>query len=175
MIEFQGKFDSSVANALNRRVFKKLWWIFVICSLIFAVIGILLVAFPEDFSDLVLGVVLMCFGALFTPLVLVLTKSMQKKQNATMNILSPDTTQIFQFYPDKLVITQRKGDEYEAMTSAKYSYLYKVEETSTTYFMFISKVQSHVVNKADLVQGTIEELNEILAANLGSKFTRMKK
>ena len=174
MIEFQGRFDSSAASALNKRVFKKLWWIFVICSLVFVVIGTLLVVFPEDLSDTVLGVVLICFGALFTPLVLWFSKRIQKKQNETMHILSPDTLQIFQFYPDKLVITQRKGDEYEGITTAKYSYLFKVEETATTYFLFISKVQSHVVNKADLVQGTIEELNEIFIRNIGPKFTRTK-
>ena len=174
MIEFQGKFDSSASGALNKRVFKKLWWLFVLCSLSFAVVGILGIAFAEDFSDLVLGVSLIGFGVLFTPLVMLLTKVIQKKQNESMNILGPDTVQIFQFYPDKLVITQRKGEEYEAMTTAKYSYLYKVEETPSHYFLFISRVQSHVVNKADLTQGTIEELNGILANNLGYKFKKMK-
>ena len=174
MIEFQGKFDSSASTALNKRVFKKLWWLFVLCSLFLAVIGILGIVFAEDSDDAVLGAILIGFGVLFTPLVMLLTKAIQKKQNESMNILSPDTVQVFQFYPDKLVITQRKGDEYEAMTTAKYSYLYKVEETPSTYFLFISKVQSHVVNKADLTQGTIEELNGILATNLGYKFKKMK-
>ena len=91
-----------------------------------------------------------------------------------MNILSSDTVEVFQFYPDKLVITQRKGDEYEAITTAKYSYLYKVEETVSTYFLFISKVQSHVVNKSDLTQGTLAELNSILASNLGPKFRQVR-
>ena len=174
MIEFQGRFDSNSTTALNRRVFKKLWWLFVICSLTLGLVGILLVAFPEDFSDIILGVLLMCFGALFTPFVILLTKLIQKKQNQSMNILSPDTVQVFQFYPDKLIITQRKGDEYEAMTTAKYSYLYKVEETVSNYFLYISKVQSHVVNKADLTQGTLGDLNEILKANLGDKFKQVK-
>ena len=174
MIEFQGRFDSNIATALNKRVFKKNWWVFVLCTLVFAGIGALLAVFAEDFSDLVLGVILICFGVLFTPLVLIISNRSQKKMNNSMNILSPDTTQIFQFYPDRLVITQRKGDEYEAMTSAKYSYLFSVEETAATYFLFISKVQSHVVNKADITQGTIEELNGIFASNLGPKFKKMK-
>ena len=174
MIEFQGRFDSSTSYALNKRVFKKLWWLFVLCSLFLVAMGSLGIVFAEDFSDVVLGAILIVLGALFTPLVMALTKKIQKKQNESMNILSPDTVQIFQFYPDKLVITQRKGEEYEAMTTAKYSYLYKVEETDSTYFLFISRVQSHVVNKADLTQGTIEELNAIFASNLGYKFKKMK-
>ena len=174
MIEFQGRFDSSVSTAINRRSFKKLWWLFILCSVALAGTGILLVAFAEDVSDTILGIILICFGAMFAPLVKLLTNSMQKKLNKSMNILSSDTVQIFQFYPDKLVITQRKGDEYEATTTAKYSYLYKVEETVSTYFLFISKMQSHVVNKADLTEGTLGDLNEILKANLGDKFKQVK-
>ena len=170
MIEFQGKFDSIVADSINKRTFKKLWWLFALCSLAFILLGALSVTFSEDQSDTVLGIVFICFGVLFTPLVLLLTKVLQKGLNKSMPILSADTAQIFQFYPDKIVITQRKGEEYEATTTAKYSYLYRVEETPDNYFLFISKVQSHVVNKADLVQGTIEELNAILASNLGTKF-----
>ena len=174
MIEFQGRFDSNVSTAINRRAFKKLWWLFIVCSVILVGTGILLAAFAEDLSDTILGMVLICFGILFAPFVKLLTNSMQKRLNKSMNILSPDTVQIFQFYPDKLVITQRKGDEYEATTTAKYSYLYKVEETVSTYFLFISKMQSHVVNKADLTQGTLGDLNKILTANLGAKFRQVK-
>lgn len=174
MIEFEGRFDSSVPTALNRRAFKKLWWLFILCSVALIGTGILLVVFAEDISDTILGNVLICFGVSFTPLVKLITYFLQKKLNNSMNILSPDTVQIFQFYPDKLVITQRKGDEYEATTTAKYSYLYKVEETVSTYFLFISKMQSHVVNKADLKEGTLGDLNEILKTNLGAKFRQVK-
>lgn len=174
MIEFQGRFDSNSANALNRRVLKKLWWLLLICSAAFVVMGVLFAVFAEDLSDTILGIMLACFGVLFAPLVKVLSKSSQNKLNKTMSILSSDTIQIFQFYPDKLVITQRKGDEYEGITTAKYSYLYKVEETVSTYFLYISKAQSHVVNKADLTSGTLGDLNEILKTNLGAKFVQVK-
>ena len=174
MIEFQGKFDSNVADSINKRSFKKLWWLFVLCSLVFILLGAVIAVFAEDTSDMVLGILLICFGVLFTPLVMLLTKGLQKKLNKSMPILSPDTVEIYQFYPDKLIITQRKGDEYEAMTTAKYSYLYKVEETVSTYFLYISKAQMHVVNKADLTQGTLAELNSILAFNLGPKYRQVK-
>ncbi len=88
--------------------------------------------------------------------------------------MSPDTVQTYQFYPDKIIITQQNGDNYNATTTTDYSSLYKVEETADCYFLYISKVQSHVVNKADLKQGTIEELNVILHAGLGSKFKSLK-
>ena len=174
MIEFQGRFDSSNADALNKRAFKKMWWLFIICAVALAGTGIFIVVLAEDYSDTVAGIILISFGVLFAPLVKLLTNLIQKRMNKSMNILSSDTVQVYQFFPDKLVITQRKGDEYEATTTAKYSYLYKVGETATTYFLFVSKMQSHVVNKSDLTQGTLEELNGILYTNLGTKFKKLK-
>ncbi len=91
-----------------------------------------------------------------------------------MHILSSDTVETYQFYPDKLVITQKKGNEFEAITTTRYSYLYSVDETADRYFLRISKSQSHVVNKADLTQGSIPELNVILHANLGEKFKSLQ-
>ena len=170
MVEFQGKFDSNVTNTLNNRQFKKVWWLFVISSILFVGIGVAAVLMPEDNSDKVYGIVMIVFGVMFTPLVILLTKLLQKNVNKSMHILSGDTTETYQFYPDKLIIRQCKGEEFEAITTTRYSYLYMVEETRYTYFLRISKMQSHVVNKADLTQGTIEELNAILSSNLGLRF-----
>lgn len=174
MIEFVGKFDGNAANSATKMQVKKLWWLYALISLLFIIMGIFGVVLPKDNSDIVFGVVMLVFGVLFTPLCLLLTKLLQKNLNKSMSVLSSDTVETYQFFPDRLIITQRKGDDYEATTSTKYSYLYKVEETPTHYFMKISKVQMHVVKKADLTQGTIEELNEILASNLGIKFKAAK-
>ena len=174
MIEFVGKFDGNAANSVTKRQIKKLWWAYALFSLIFFGVGVLGVLMPEDNSDITFGIVMMVFGVLFTPLCLLVTKLMQNNLNKSMHVLSSETVETYQFFPDKLIISQRKGEEFEAVTTAQYSYLYKVEETRTQYFMKISKVQSHVVNKADLTQGTIEELNAIFANNLGIKFKAAK-
>ena len=174
MIEFQGKFDDNVTKNLNNHTFKKLWWMFVLFSAIFIFLGVIGILFREDNEDLTYGIFMIVFGLLFTPLVFLITKFMQKKLNKSMHVLSSNTIETYQFYPDKLVIIQRKWDEYESITNANYSYLYKVEETRDCYFLRISKMQSHVVNKADITQGTIEELNEIFSANLGERFKAFK-
>lgn len=182
MIEFRGKFDESVSNNLNNRVLKKFWWVFALVSvlLIFLCTVTLLIAIDEG-EDLFNGIYLISFGVLFFPLVFLLTKIVQKFVNKSMSIMSSDTSETFQFYPDRLIITQKKQaygaevSEYESTTSATYAYLYSAEETCDRYFLRISRMQSHVVNKKDLTEGTIEELNEILAENLGQKFKRKKK
>lgn len=180
MVEFQGKFDASITKSMNKHTFKKLWWLLTLCSLIFILIGVVDIICREDSSDLIFGIIFTAFGVLFVPLVFLLTKILQNIQNKSMSVMSSDTTETYQFYPDRLIITQvkkRDGEEdieYEATTNARYSYLYRVEETREGYFMRISKMQTHVVNKSDLTQGTIEELNDILRSNLGLRFKRLK-
>lgn len=180
MIEFQGKLDSSVTNSINKHTFKKLWWLFVLFSAVFVALGAMGIIVHEDISDLIASLFLIIIGVLFTPLVLLISKPTQKRLDKSMSVLSSDTTQTFQFYPDKIIVMQEKKrageeeSEYSAMTTAKYSYFYKVEETRDNYFLRISRVQYHVVNKCDLKQGTLEELNSILSSNLGARFKGLR-
>lgn len=178
MVEFQGKFDESKTKNMNNQTFKKLWWLFLLVSVLCVCLGVVGILVREDESDLAYGITLIVLGVLFTPFVLLGTALAQKNLNKSMHILSPDTTETYQFYPDRLIITQRKqksGEEveYEAVTNTRYSYLFKVEETRDRYFLRISKAQAHIVNKSDLTQGTIEELNAILTEKLGVKFKKM--
>lgn len=180
MVEFQGKFDESVTKSLNKRAFRKMWWLFALFSVLFICLGVVGIVFREDGEDLSYGISLIAFGVLFAPAVFLLTKVLQKRVDKSLSVMSSDTTETFQFYPDRLIIIQRKtraGEEeceFESTTNTRYSYLYKVEETRDTYFLRISKMQSHVVNKSDLKQGTIEELNAILSSNLGLRFKGIK-
>lgn len=172
MVEFRFKFDSSTTAALNKNTFKKMWWFFLLFSLIFVGLGALSVAAPEDKGDLIYGIIMITFGVLFTPLVLLLTKIMQKSLDKSMSIMSSDTESIFTFEENKVTIEQIKGEDYYAKTVTSYNYFYKVTEDANTYFLYISKMQSHVVHKNALTQGTLEELNSYLQKNLGEKFKR---
>lgn len=180
MIEFQGKLDSNATNSINKHALKKLWWMIVLFSVVFILIGVVGILYREDDTDIGFGIIMIAFGVLFYPLVLLFTKITQKNLDKSMSVLSSDTTQTFQFYPDKIIITQEKKrfgeeeSEYLATTTAKYSYFYKVEETRGNYFLRISRVQYHVVNKCDLKQGTLEELNSILSSNLGARFKGLR-
>ena len=170
MIEFCGKFDARLSRRTITRQIQKMWWLYLIFSLLFVIVGVLAIIMPEDSSDLTFGVVMIVFGLLFSPFCILLSIAIQKGLDRSMSILSDNTLQTFQFYPDKFVISMAKGDDYQSVTRAKYSYLFRVEETKDCYFLRISRTQTHVVKKSDLTQGTLAELNSILQAALGAKF-----
>ena len=141
-------------------------------SVVLIALGILGVTFPEDDGDLYFGIFMISFGVLFTPMTLLITILLQKSENKSSTVLSSETEEVLFFDADKITITQQKGDEFTSVTTAKYSYLYKVIENKQYYFLYISKMQSHVVDKTSLVQGTLDELNFYLMSNLGARFRR---
>ncbi len=174
MVEFRSKFDGRQNTALINRTFKKLLWLFVVLSTVIIVMGIVAVAVPEDQSDVGLGIAVIVFGVLITPLGYFLSRFMQRSNNKASMFISPDTEEIYTFDEEYITITQKKGDEFFATSKAKYSYIHKAYEDKKFYYLYISKVQSHVIEKSSLTQGTLEELSSLLKTNLGRKFKAKK-
>lgn len=172
MIEFRTKLNESKTKAVNVNSFKRLWWLFVAVSLLFIVLGVVGFIVKEDSEDLYYAVFCLVFGVLFTPLVMLLTAVIQKSLNKSASYISDNTDEIYTFDDDKITVTQTKGDEFSAVTQAAYSYLYKVIENKDYYFLYISKMQCHVIDKKSITSGSLDELNGILSARLGARFKR---
>lgn len=170
MIVFETKFNENVTTNINKHTMKKISWVYVLTSALFIFLGVMDVVGGNNF-----GWGLIVFGVLFFPLCFLLTKIIQKNLNKTMTILSDNTQEKYVFDDKKFYIEQIKGENYKGTTEATYDYFFKVEETKTHYFLYISKHQAHVVPKEDIIQGTIEECNHLLSYNLGPKFKQYKK
>ena len=170
MVEFHSRLDSSKTDALNKNTFKRLWWLFALVSVLFIALGIIGLIVREDSEDLYYAIFCLTFGVCFTPLVWLISKPIQKSLNKSTAYVSDNTEEVYTFDEEGFTITQKKTDEFSAMTQAKYSYLYKVIENNTHYFLYISKTQCHVVDKASITQGSLDELNAIFARQLGSKY-----
>lgn len=163
MVKFRTKFDSESTASLNRAQIKKFLWIYVILSLMLVVAGISRMLTPEGTEyDIIVGVILIAVGVTIIPVLLLVTKSAQKKIDNSMSILSENTEETFSFDNDKIYIETVKGEQYKSYVEASYSYLYKVVENADSYFLYISKMQCHVIAKKYLVEGNLFELNDIL-------------
>lgn len=168
MIKFETKLDSQAVTSLTKHNIKKLWWLYVLFSVVFVLIGVVNM-FGEE-ADFIFGTVMIVVGVLFTPLCIALSFSMVKKQSKTMPVLSNETVETYVFDYDGFTLTQIKGDEYRSDLKAKYSYFFKVVSTSTHYYLYMSSQQCHVIPKNTLIEGSLGELDDIFARNLGGKF-----
>ena len=171
MIKFRTVFDEKSVEQLNKHTIKKQSWVFVVCSLILILLGV----FQFVDGEKSVGMFLILFGILFVPVFLIILKFSQKKVNETMTLLQGETVEIYEFADEEIHIQTNKGEEYFSLITAKYGYLYRVDETKDNYFLFISKIQSHVIDKRFLIEGSIEELNALFTAKLGPKFKPYQK
>lgn len=163
MVKFRTKFDSESTASLNKAQIKKVLWIYVILSLMLVVFGISkFLTEDRTESDIIVGVFLIALGVALIPVLLLVTKSAQKKIDNSMSLLSENTEETFSFDNDKIYIETVKGEQYKSYVEASYSYLYKVVENADSYFLYISKMQCHVIAKKYLVEGNLFELNDIL-------------
>lgn len=174
MVEFRSKLDSGKSQALNSQAFKKSLWLFILAGLALAAVGAWKIVLREDYADLVIGIVLLVAGILFTPLMYLLSSVVQNRVDKTTTYISSDTEEVFTFDDRYITVTQTKGDEFMSTTKAKYSYIYKAYEDEKYYYLYISKVQSHVIDKTSITQGTLDELDALLKTNLGYKFNTKK-
>ena len=92
-----------------------------------------------------------------------------------MPIFNAETTVEFEFTEHKYFIHEKRSEDYESTTNAKYFCIYKVEETKNAYLLWISKAQLQVFYKDEIIEGTEEELNEIFRLNFGKNFKQLKK
>ncbi len=173
MIRFETKFDADKTKQLNKFTMKKFWWAYALCTVIFVALGVMDIVSSEP--DLVFGIVMIVIGVLFTPLCIWITSCVQKRIDKSMSIMSENTVETYVFDEDQFSIKQEKGEEYKAITVAKYSYFHKVVSTPQYYMLYLSKMQCHVLPKESIVGGSLEELDKILNRNLHEKFVSKSK
>ena len=171
MIKFRTLFNENSAKQLNKHTMKKHNWGYILVSALLIALGV----FQIIIENKSLGVFFILFGIIFTPLLLLVVHTSQKEINQPITLFRGETVEIYEFTEDEIHIQTNKGNEYFSLLSAKYSYLYRVEETQECYFLYISKIQSHVIDKRFLIEGSIEQLNELFAVKLGVKFKPCRK
>lgn len=178
MVKFVTKFNSESVAALNGRVLGKSKGLFRVLAVILVFLGavILLAGLIDDpeaveddrVGDIIYGALLVLFGVFLFPLTKLLTKHMQKKVNSTMSIMGNDTTEIYVFDENGITIETEKPDLYSSRVKATYKYLFRVEEDVNCFYLYISKMQSHVIFKNCLEEGSLPEFYGYLADNFDS-------
>lgn len=170
MVKFETKLNADSTKQLNKHAFARLGWIMLIFSILLIAIGLVGYFLGTDSEDRVLGIALAVFGVLFAPFIWVLSSIAQKNFNKSAKYITDETDEIYIFDNDTLYIKQ-VSKNMQSETTYNYDYLYKVIESATYYFLYISKRQCHIVPKNSITEGDINTLNECLQQKLGKKFS----
>ncbi len=170
MVEFRSKLDSNKSHALLKRTFKKLLWLCLVMSALLLLIGVVALVAPEDGADLAVGISMIVLGVAFTPITYFLALFIQSRNDKTAIFISPETEEVYTFDERSITVVQTRGELLSSTLRAQYAYIYRAYEDKNYYYLYISRIQVHVIDKASLTQGTLGELNALLSANLGNRF-----
>lgn len=169
MIRFETKLNEESTKQLSVHSFSRLVWVMLILSVVFIGLGLIGYFAGEDEYDRIYGITMIVFGVLVVPLVWVVTRLLQKYVNKSAKFITDETDEVYEFYEETVRVKQ-VSTEMQADATYTYNYLYKVEESATHYFLYISKMQCHIVPKNSLTEGNLDELNERLRLKLGQRF-----
>jgi hypothetical protein len=79
----------------------------------------------------------------------------------------------YEFLSDELIIESNLPTA-TGQTKAKYDFIFKVYEKKDIFYFYISKQQAFFVNKTDIYEGTVSDLQSILKNNLPAKKYKRK-
>lgn len=166
MVVVKTVLDENVTKEINKEQFRKLNKFMIVMILILAAIGVIGILVDEMEA----GIFLLVFAVLYFPLIKVIAKVNQKKVNKTMSVMSSETEETYIFDDEQIQIELVKGNDYSSIVKTNYSYLYQVVETDENFFLYVSKMQMHVVPKNKIIEGSVSELKNIFARNLKEKY-----
>lgn len=119
MVRVESTLDSNVTKEVNKQQLKKLSFIMIIFSLVFILLGFLMIS---NGGELSIGIIFIVLEILYIPLVIWLTKFFQKRLDKSMSIMSSETKCSYIFTDEEITIDGNKNDEYSCVIKAKYSY-----------------------------------------------------
>lgn len=170
MIIYESKFNGDQTNELYNKTVKRKFGLFILLlSMLIIIIGVSLIIIDSD-NNFFMGLFLIIYGIIFPPLIIFFQKKALKKQSNTLTIVSDETIEKYIFDENQISVEMSKGESYYALTKANYDYLFKAVETNDSFLLYISSVQCHIVFKNCIVEGSNEELREILKRKLDKKF-----
>ena len=174
MVEFKTRYDSKTLGKLTEvqvssssKLTKGFVWFFMI-------MGALLLLFAYDdyksgesyYMSLGIAIFSICFGIAFPSFMKGAMRRAQDRQNASSTTVGDDTEMLFKFDKERMFIYVTKGEKFRSAIDTDYDYIFKVYEDNDAFILYISKLECYILNKGDLVSGTLDEFYEILTSKV---------
>jgi hypothetical protein len=187
MVRVEQSFDSRITKEINNNALKKLGWVYWVFSIILFVCGIANIyeyvieqssGAPLDTSTLIFGIIFTILGCLFFPPLakIVIIRPLQKSINKKQPLMNGGAQMSFCFDDKEVIIDSNMGESFKDHIEADYSFIYRIEEEVASWSIFISVSQCFVVFKDKIIEGSVDELNEIFKTNMPvNKFKPLKK
>lgn len=174
MVEFKTSWDEKTLEKITEIQLEKNKKFLRGIAVFFMVMGLLLLLIAYDdyksgesyYYSLFVAVFSIAFGILFPSFMKSAIKRNQESQNRSSSTLTADTEMLFKFDKDRMFIFVTKGEKFRSAIDTDYDYIFKVVEDEETFVLYVSKMECYVLNKTNLISGTLDEFYEILKTRL---------
>ena len=135
--------------------------VYVVLELLLAFISSLLMLMSGTTAELIISIVLAPIFLLVVPATILITPRFVAKMSKGM-IGAVNT---YEFSDDGIVI-ESTLPMAAGQTKAGYNYFESIYETKDAFYLFISKQQAFIMNKSDITEESISDLQELFTKNI---------
>lgn len=168
-VVIESSMNEKDALALNRSAFMRFLWLFLLLGGILLVIGILGL-FDEEESRI--GSIILIVFAVCVPLLgYALTMFLARRNIKSNAAVSNDMQQRYTFTPRSVVIEQKSG-QMQSTNEYAWSMFFRVIEDKNYYYLYTSGSTSLIVHKNNVLEGSLDELSQMMKAALGTKYKK---
>ncbi len=166
MIEVKTILNANLVRKFNMEQAKKRLWFPMALMLVFAVLGIVGIALKWD---LFISAFLIAVGVLLPVVYWLTVRIMQSRMLKNSALVSGETTQIWRFLEDKILFNESGRYVQARDTQVVYDAIYKVTESESAFYLYMSKMQAYIIDAKGITIGTRRGLHDFLLDKLGPK------
>ena len=159
-------FHQFVARGIRAYAYPILFWVFAIFLIVMGVVA-------SNVSLYIGAGVLFAFG-LALPFITLAMQNAKIERKVMQNPNYLKTEQFYAFGEDSFRLTIRAEGNAEEM-DVPYAQVPRVHETRQYFYIYIGKSQVLILNKANITEGSADQLAEIFRRALGKRFRGKKK
>jgi len=168
MYKFSTILNNSKIHKLKTFQLKKIF-----IAMIFISIGIIACGISCIIqNDLLFGIVWVCIGVLYIPLVFLFNKYSGNKDLTYKYIKHPDLIENYTFDENGVTIEQTNNKDYNFKNYFPYFNFYKFYKTKTDYFLYFNKDHVHILPIEDFNGDDIIKFEELIKSKIGKKFKK---
>lgn len=156
-IEVRTNYDTSTYLKFNRyHLFRKNTWLVLLPAVIFLLLGLLQIT--EGDAG---GIIFIIAGIIF-PLIVLLILPVSSRMHLKSDKIFSSMKNVYFRFNDETVYNEVKSPDLTNTTEFKWNKVYRIYESEDCFYIYISSRQVYIVPKVDIINGTAEDLRNLI-------------
>lgn len=155
-------------HRFNRfHLFRRTWYLSYLPPVLFGILGLLAFLDGESAPAYTLWAV-----AAGTPLLMLLTLALAGKWHLKTNKMYASMKNVYYRFDRNTLFSETVNPNLKTTLETGWDNVYRIYESKTSFYIYISNLQAFIIPKADIVTGQPEELSRMFGELAGNKLRK---